>query len=244
MTNYVKSRISNPSQYFETPDHVLSDGKLSRREKEKVLRSMAAESMQMIQAASEGMGAGEPAFKAEDFQSALKRLRDLETGESKGGSTLQSGRFQRIVVVTTVNQDLNREIANVAFDLAEITNGKVSLLSVVPPAIEGIGLATAAPMASAVAPVAVDNSQIKKDRKDLLTELKIESGRGVETDIEVRSGRIEDVVVDYANDRHADVIVVGSRNRSWLEALIKPSTASSVTKVAPCPVLVVPETGK
>lgn len=242
MTNYAKSRISNPSQYFKTPDDVLSDEKLSRRDKEKVLRSMATDSKQVIEASSEGMGVAEPAFNAEDLQSTLKKLRDLEIAEPEDGSTLQSARFRRIVVVTTANQDLNREIANVAFDLADISGGKVSLLSVVPPVAEGAGLATAAPMGSAVAPVAWDNTQIIKDRNNLLKELKVETGRGAETDIEVRSGQIEEAIVDYANDRDADVFVVGSRNRSWLEALLKPSTASSVTKAAPCPVLVVPET--
>jgi nucleotide-binding universal stress UspA family protein len=57
----------------------------------------------------------------------------------------------------------------------------------------------------------------------------------------VRSGQIEQAITDYANDCDADIIVVGSPNRSWLEALFDPSITSKVTKSAPCPVLVVPE---
>jgi hypothetical protein len=34
------------------------------------------------------------------------------------------------MVVTTVDQDLNREIADFAYDMAEVTGGKVFLLNV------------------------------------------------------------------------------------------------------------------
>lgn len=33
MTGYAQARVSNPSRYFETPDHVLSDVKLGHADK-------------------------------------------------------------------------------------------------------------------------------------------------------------------------------------------------------------------
>jgi nucleotide-binding universal stress UspA family protein len=71
--------------------------------------------------------------------------------------------------------------------------------------------------------------------------LTVEDGSSVETEIEVRRGETEQVIVEYADDCNADVIVVGSPNRTWLEAFLESSIARTVTKSAPCPVLVVPE---
>ena len=241
MTRYAKTRISNPSRYFETPDHVLSDSKLSRDDKVKVLRSMAVDADQMLEAASEGMADTNPAFNAKELQSALIQLAKTNEPEIAVDSSLQNARFQRIMVITTVDQDLNREIADVAFDMAEIVGGKVFLLGVVPSAFDGARLAAAGPMVTAVPLVAADNTQIIEDRNRQLAELKLESDSSVETEIEVRSGQIEQVIIEYADDCDADVIVVGSPNRSWLEALFEPSIVSRVTRSAPCLVLVVPE---
>ena len=57
----------------------------------------------------------------------------------------------------------------------------------------------------------------------------------------MRSGQIEEVIVTYADEYDADIIVVGSPNRSWLEAVFDPSVDRKVTKLARCPVLVVPQ---
>lgn len=241
MSSYAKMRISNPARYFETPDGVLSDNKLSRDDKVKVLRSMALDADQMVETTSEGMAGANLAYDADDLQSALIRLEEIKEPETVDDSSLQNTRFQRIMVVTTVNQDLNREIADVAFDMAEIAGGKVYMLNVVPPAIAGAGLAAAGPMGVAVPLVAIDNTQIIKDCKEQLAELATESDTSVVSEIEVRSGQIEQTIVDYADDCNADLIVVGSPNRSWLETLFDPSIASRVTRSAPCPVLVVPE---
>jgi len=241
MTTYAQARISNPSRYFETPNHVLSDGKLSREDKVKVLKSMAADADQKLEATSEGMAEANLAYNTKELQSALIQLEEIKEPETIKGSNLQNSRFQRIMVVTTVDQDLNREIAGLAFDMAEKVDGKVCLLNVVPSAFEGAGLAAAGPMATAVPLVATDDTQIIEDRNEQLAELRAESGSSVETEIEVRSGQIEEVIVEYADDCDADLIVVGSPNRSWLEALLDPSISRRVTRSAPCPVLVVPE---
>lgn len=241
MTNYEQARVSNPSRYFETPEHVLSDVKLGHADKVKILKSMAVDADQKLEATSEGMAGSTPAYNAEDLQSALVHLENVKDVEGVETTDVQTARFQRIMVVTTVDQYLNCEVAGVAYDMAESTGGKVSLLSVVPSAFDGAGLAATGPMVTEVPFVATDDAQIIEDRHDQLDELKTACGSSVETQIEVRSGQIEDVIVAYAEEFDADLIVVGSPNRSWLEAFLDTSVARKVTITALCPVLVVPE---
>lgn len=241
MTSYAKVRVSNPSRYFETPDHVLSDVRLGHDDKVKILKAMADDAGQKLEATSEGMARSTPSCNAADLQSALVHLENVKDVEGVETTNVRAARFQRIMVVTTVDQNLNYEIAGVAFDMAESMGGKVALLNVVPSAFDGAGLAAAGPMVTAVPFSASDDAQIIEDRRDQLEELKIACGSSVETDIEVRSGQIEEVIVAYADEFDADLIVVGSPNRSWLETFLDTSVARKVTRSALCPVLVVPE---
>jgi len=231
MTNYAQARISNPSHYFDTPDHVLSDVQLEHADKVKILKSMVLDADQKLEATSD----------ANELQSALVHLENVRVVEGVDTVNVRTARFQRIMVVTTVDQSLNCEIAGVAYDIAENMGGKVCLLNVVPSAFEGAGLAAAGPMVTAIPFVATDDAQIIEDRRDQLEELKTTCGSSVETEIEVRSGQIEEVIVEYADDSEADLIIVGSPSRSWLEALLDTSVARKVTRSALCPVLVVPE---
>ncbi|MGJ8544555.1 MAG: universal stress protein [Sulfitobacter sp.] len=241
MTNDAQARVSNPSGTFETPDHVLSDVKLGHADKVKILKSMAADADQKLEATSEGMAGATPSSNAGDLQSALIHLENVKDVEGVESTDVQTARFQRIMVLTTVDQYLNCEVAGVAFEMAESVGGKVCLLNVVPTAFQGVGLAAAGPMVTAVPPVATDDAQIIKDRRDQLEELKTACGSSVETKIEVRIGQIEEVIVAFADEFNADLIVVGSPNRSWLEAFLDTSVARRVTRSALCPVLVVPE---
>lgn len=241
MTTYAQARIANPSPYFEGPDQVLTDENLSHDDKVKVLKSMALDADQKLEATAEGMAIDKPAYTPKDLQSALIQLNKIKELDIVEDQNLTQARFKRIVVVTTVNQALNREITDVAYDIAEAADGKVCLLNVVPSEFDEAGLAAAGPMVTAVPLAATDNTQIILDRKEQLSELRAESASIIATDIEVRSGRIEDVIVEYADESDADLIVVGSANRSWLEALFDTSIARKVTKSAPCPVLVVPD---
>lgn len=241
MTNYVQARITNPSHYFETPGHVLSDVELEHEDKVKILKSMAVDADQKLEATSEGMSGSNPSYDAKDLQSALIHLENVKDVEGVEVTDVQTARFQRIVVVTTVDQHLNSEIAGVAFDVAENMDGKVYLLNVVPTAFEGAGLAAMGPMAIAVPFAANEDAQIIADRREQLAELEASCGSSVETEIEVRGGQIEDVIATYADECDADLIIVGSPNRSWLEALLGTSVDRRVTKSASCPVLVVPE---
>ena len=244
MTHYARERIATPVYFFESPDEVLEDDKLSRDQKEKVLKSMAVDAEQVIDATSEGMKSPDQAYKADDLRRALSKLSEIkqeDTNVTERPQQTEAGRFKQIVVVTTVSQDLNRVVLDHALDLSDMSGGEVSLLNVVPTEIDAVGPATAVPMAGTAQVVSVDQSEILEDRKKLLKELRDASGAGETVDIDVRSGPIEEEIVTYAETRGADVIVVGSPNRSWLEGLFKPAMDRRVAKSAPCPVLVVPE---
>lgn len=241
MTTYAQARIASPSPYFEMPDQVLKDDKLSHADKEKVLQSMALDADQMLEATGEGMAVGKLAYDAKHLQSALIKLQEIKDTETPVEAEITTARFQRILVVTTVNQELNREIADIAYDMAELGGGKVCLLNVVPSEFDGAGLAAAGPIVTAVPLVPMDNTQILKDRTEQLSDLMVESASTAETEIEVRSGQIEKVIIEYADECTADLIVVGSANRSWLDAVFDTSISRRVTKSALCPVLVIPE---
>jgi nucleotide-binding universal stress UspA family protein len=241
MTIYAKMRISNPSPYFETPDQVLKDNNLSRDEMEQILTSMALDADQLVEATAEGMTDGSLAYNAKELQAALIQLAKTRSSNTVNEESLPNARFQRIMVVTTVDQDMNRKITDVAYEIAEVTGGKVYLLNVVPLEFEGAGMLSAGPMVAPAHPVAAENNHIIEDRKERLAKLTVADGSSVETEIEVRRGETEQVIVDYADDCNADVIVVGFRNRTWLEAFLESSIARTVTKSAPCPVLLVPE---
>lgn len=241
MTSYAKARILNPAHYFETPDLVLGDGSLSRDEKIEVLKSMALDADQLVVTTSEGMAGAKQAYSANDLQSALIQLQAITEPEAIDVSTPQNARFQRIMVITTVDQDLNRKIAHVAFNMAKVVGGKVFLLNVVPSTIEGPRLVAAAPLGAAFPLGTIDNAQIIEARKKQLAELSSENCSQITVEIEVRSGEIEQIIVDYAAHCDADIIIVGSPNRSWLETIFVSPIARKVTSSAPCPVLVVPE---
>jgi nucleotide-binding universal stress UspA family protein len=241
MTIYSKMRISNPSPYFETPAEVLRDHNLSRHEKEKVLRSMALDEDQMLEATAEGMPWGSPAYNAKDLQAALNQLEDIKDPGDVDAQISPNARFKQIVVVTTADQEINRTVADMAHNMAEAADGKVYFLSVVPSDFEGAGLAAAGPMVTSVPLVETDDRHMLEDRTAQLETLKAEFDFSAEPEIEVHRGQIEQVIVEYADNCDADVIVVGSPNRSWLNALLDTSVSRKVTKFARCPVLVVPE---
>lgn len=243
MTQYAKERIANPTRFYGTPDGVLADDGLSHDEMEKVLQSMAVDAEQLVDATAEGMEVGDRTYRAEDLRLALAKL--SEARESKPSSpdatVTSSRRFQEIVVVTTVSQDLNRVVLDFALDLSDMSGGTVSLLNVIPPTTGAVAPAAGMSIAATAEVVSVDTDEIIEDRKKLLSELKGEQGMDDTVKIEVRSGQIEEEIVKYTEATGADVILVGSPNRSWLEGLFNPPIDRSVTKFAPCPVLVVPE---
>lgn len=241
MSIYSKMRISNPSPYYETPAQVLNDGKLCHDDKVKVLSSMALDAEQAMEATVEGMPGGMPAYDAKDLQSALIQLDEIAEYDSADDPIPRDVGFKRVMVVTTVDQQMNRIIAEKAYNMAEVAGGKVFMLSVIPSKFDGAGLAAAGPMVAAVPLVVTDAKQMLEDRNQQIEALRDEMESDVGTEIEVRSGDVEQVIADYADEVGADVIVVGSPNRSWLEALLGTSISPKTTRSAPCSVLIVPE---
>ncbi|WP_144055482.1 hypothetical protein [Octadecabacter antarcticus] len=66
--------------------------------------------------------------------------------------------------MTAVNQDLNRGVADVAYDMAEVSGGKVYLLNVVLTVFDGAGLVAAGPMMTSIPSVSTYSTQIIEDR--------------------------------------------------------------------------------
>ncbi len=224
--------------------HVLEDDNLSLNDKQKVLQSMADEAEQLVDATAEGMQSSGRNHRAEELRTALAALTAAEKGNAAPTNPVDPSKrhFQQIIAVMTENSRLNDVVVELAIDLARLSRGAVSLLSVLPPTIDDAGPAAAGmPMVAPVAVPSLDASKVLEDRKRSLEELKAEKSQGETMTIEVRSGDVEREIVDFAEKAGADVIIVGSPDRSWLEGFFDPPIDRSVVKSAPCPVLVVPE---
>ena len=63
-----------PSRYFKTSGHVLSDVKFGHADKVKILDSIAFGSDQNLEATSEGMAESKPSYTAKKLQSVLVHL--------------------------------------------------------------------------------------------------------------------------------------------------------------------------
>lgn len=238
MTLHSKTRLSKPSRYFETAAQVLNDDTKCRDDKEKILRSMALDAEQMLEATVEGMPLDSPAYDAKDLQSALIQLEHIKGPDAPSS---HDASFKRIMVVTTLDHEMNRTVTDTACNLAKAAGGKVFLLAVVPSDFELSALAAAGPMVAAVPLVVTDETDLIEGRNKQLEALRDEMASRVDAEIEVRNGQLTQVIVEYADECAADVIVVGSPNRSWLDSLLNMSISRKVTMSAPCPVLVVPE---
>lgn len=88
--------------------HVLSDVKLGHADKVKILKTMADDADQMLEATSEGMAGSKPSYNSKDLQAALVHLENVSDVKGVETTSVQTARFQRIVVVTSVDQNLNR----------------------------------------------------------------------------------------------------------------------------------------
>ena len=76
-------------------------------------------------------------------------------------------------------------------------------------------------------------------RRELAAEATVLTEAGVEVSLHVRVGSPADEIVRAAAELGSDLIVMGSHGRRSLTEMLLGSTVESVTKHAPCPVLVV-----
>jgi len=72
--DYAEKRILTPQTYYETPEHVLHDAKLTHEEKRRVLRSMKTDAELLSKATAESMDGG----KRPNLQAVEIALQDLE----------------------------------------------------------------------------------------------------------------------------------------------------------------------
>ena len=79
----------------------------------------------------------------------------------------------------------------------------------------------------------------ERDRTDLAAEAAFLTEAGVPVELHVRVGSPADEIVRLATELGSTLIVIGSHGRRSLEEVLLGSTVESVTKHAPCPVLVV-----
>ena len=235
MTTYAELRISNPSNFFKIPDHVLFDRMLRQDEKIKVLKSMALVADQMSNVTLGGIDGNRVHYDVNDVEVALNKLKKHESMAAVYDSVSQKSRFKRIIVVTTDNQELNCDIANVAYGIAESAGGKVFLLRIVP--LVSIGTNLEKPLHLLV----TDNTPVIESHTAQLNRLCMQNKTTVATEIAVHSGPIVQAIVNYADDCDADIIVIGSPSQSKPDALFDGPTASFITKAVSCPVLAVPE---
>jgi universal stress protein A len=76
---------------------------------------------------------------------------------------------------------------------------------------------------------------------DLLKRLAAGLGEGPRVEAALLSGRVAHQIVRYARDKGIGLIVLGTHGRTGVSRALLGSVAESVVRLAPCPVLTVPE---
>lgn len=122
-----------------------------------------------------------------------------------------------------------------AVDLARLTGGKVTLVTVVRPPEGWWGLEGAPPSPEALAAAVVAG---RREVLDRVIEAIDASGVELETAEEIGdpAGRI----IAICEDRNADLLVLGRRGAGLVERMMLGSVADRLAHHAPCPVLIVP----
>jgi nucleotide-binding universal stress UspA family protein/uncharacterized membrane protein YfcA len=152
---------------------------------------------------------------------------------SSATQLLPTGRFEKIMAVTDSSES-SRGAAREAIRLAQRTEGKLSVMSVVVTNPEHESLA---------------RQLIEKESSDALAHLETikasASDAGVDCKIGLRHGvEISQEIVDEAERFRADVIVMGRRGYTGLMRVMMGSNTAKVIGYAHCSVLVVPKSAK
>jgi len=84
----------------------------------------------------------------------------------------------------------------------------------------------------------------RHERAQALLRLRRDRASDVPSDQILRSGIVADQIVAAAKEWNADLIVVGNHARPLVERLLLSNTTKAVLHRAPCPVLVVSQTGR
>ena len=131
-----------------------------------------------------------------------------------------------------------------ALDCAKCTDRPIDVLTVVAPdELPTFLLDVPDPF---IAPAAVHGAERRLEaeheervRQELTSETRFLTDAGIQVALHIRVGSPADEIVRTATELASDLIVLGSHGRRSLTELLLGSTVESVTKHAPCPVLVV-----
>jgi hypothetical protein len=129
-----KVKIAKPSLYFEKPGDVVTDAKLSADQKSAVLKTLEQDSRQMLDAASEGMGGGEP-NKLHEVLTASDSL-SLQPVADAYATVLQDLRRRRDGGAADASAGLARRAISALAPLAALfSNASEAAAAVVPVAV-------------------------------------------------------------------------------------------------------------
>ena len=142
----------------------------------------------------------------------------------------------RTILLPTDFSDCARHAVPYAARLARLVGARVLCLHVVEPVVPAVGWT---PIAEPL-PVADVGEQLEDSAaRELPRFAGCEEFEGLVVEDLIARGEAASEIVRVAGERGADLIVISSHGRTGLGRIIFGSTAESVVRHAPCPVLVV-----
>lgn len=142
----------------------------------------------------------------------------------------------RSILLPTDFSECARRAVPYAAQLARLTGARVLCLHVVEPVVPAVGWT---PIAEPL-PVADVGAQLEDSAaRELPRFARCEEFGGLDVEDVITRGEAASEIVRVAAERGSDLIVISSHGRTGLGRIIFGSTAESVVRHAPCPVLVV-----
>jgi nucleotide-binding universal stress UspA family protein len=142
----------------------------------------------------------------------------------------------RSILLPTDFSECARHAVPAAAELARLLGARVLCLHVVEPVVPAVGWT---PIAEPL-PVADVSEQLEDSAtRELPRFARCEEFGGLDVEDLITHGEAASEIVRVAEERGADLIVISSHGRTGLGRIIFGSTAESVVRHAPCPVLVV-----
>lgn len=146
----------------------------------------------------------------------------------------------RTILLPTDFSECARHAVPLAAHFARLTGARVLCLHVVEPVVPAVGWT---PIAEPL-PVADVSEQLEDAAAHELPRFaRCEEFEGLDVEDLITHGEAAAEIVRTAQERGADLIVISSHGRAGLGRILFGSTAESVVRHAPCPVLVVKPPG-
>jgi nucleotide-binding universal stress UspA family protein len=156
--------------------------------------------------------------------------------------------FSRILVAVDAD-DLVDAVINEAGDLAKALGSQIAFVHIVDPAAALAPLAVAdnaggmaLPTMAGLGGAALTEQVIEEQREEgesFIDKLPALLPEGIKSEVLLREGAPSEGIIDAAREWDADLIIAGTHGRGGLQRLFVGSTAESVLRSAPCPVLVI-----